>query len=76
MLPIFLYRGTKNLAASTDATGIEKLNTNAFQLDEYALPGRAKKLILLTKVAKIDIPTAHAGRLPPPDVNCPEVLFL
>lgn len=40
------------------------------------MPGRARKLILLTKVAKIDIPTAHEGILPPPVVNWSEVLFL
>jgi hypothetical protein len=43
---------------------------------EKAFPGRARKLILLTNVANIDMPTTHAGRLPPPEVNCPDVLFL
>jgi hypothetical protein len=32
--------------------------------------------MLLTKVAKMDIPTTQAGRFPPPEVNCPDVLFL
>ena len=32
--------------------------------------------MLLTKVANIDIPTAHAGILPAPVVNCSAVLFL
>lgn len=52
------------------------LNTKAFQFDIYALPGSARKLMLLTNVAKIDMPTTHAGNFPPPEVNCTEVLFL
>jgi len=52
-----------------DAMGIEKLKTRAFQLLIYALPGKAKKLMLLTKVAKIDMPTTQAGSFPPPAVN-------
>ncbi len=48
---------------------MERLKTNAFQFDEYAFPGKAKKLMLLTNVAKIDIPTTQAGSLPPPEVK-------
>jgi hypothetical protein len=55
---------------------MERLKTKAFQSLKYALPGRARKLILLTKVAKIDIPTAHDGIDLPPVVNWSDVLFL
>jgi hypothetical protein len=40
-----------------------------------AFPGKAKKLMLLTKVAKIDIPIAQEGRRPPPVVKSLAVRF-
>ena len=49
--------------------GIAKLKVKAFQFEMYAFPGKAKKLMLLTNVAKIDIPTTHEGKVPPPEVN-------
>jgi len=55
---------------------MERLKTKAFQFVAYAFPGKARKLMLLTNVAKIDIPTTQAGILPPPVVNCTDVLFL
>jgi hypothetical protein len=55
---------------------MERLKTNAFQFAAYAFPGKARKLMLLTNVAKIDIPTTQAGIFPPPVVNCMDVLFL
>ena len=66
----------KILLRVLEAMGIERLNTKAFQLVIYAFPGRARKLMLLTNVANIDIPTTQAGILPLPDVNCDDVLFL
>jgi hypothetical protein len=57
------------------AMGMAKLKTSAFQFDMYAFPGNARKLMLLTKVANIDIPTTHDGNFPPPDVNWSVVLF-
>jgi len=69
MFPMPLYRGMKNLMVIKVANGIERLKTNAFQFVAYALPGNPRKLILLTKVAKIDKPTTHAGNLLPPAVN-------
>lgn len=48
------------------ATGIDKLNTNEFQLERKAAPGSAKKLMLLTNVANMESPIAHAGNVPPP----------
>jgi hypothetical protein len=48
------------------AIGMERLNTNAFQLDRNAIPGSARKLMLLTNVAKIDSPITHAGKVPDP----------
>jgi hypothetical protein len=54
---------------------MERLKTNPFQLPEKAFPGNAKKLMLLTKVAKIDIPMAQAGSRPPPVVKSLEVRF-
>ena len=61
--------------AINEAKGIERLKTNAFQSDEYAFPGKARKLMLLTNVANIDIPTTQAGSFLPPVVNCSDVLF-
>jgi hypothetical protein len=58
------------------ASGMERLKTNAFQSEENAFPGSARKLMLLTKVAKIDIPTTHEGSCLPPEVNCSSDLFL
>jgi hypothetical protein len=57
------------------AIGMERLKTNAFQFDMYAFPGSARKLILLTNVAKIDMPTIHDGNFPPPDVKWSDVLL-
>jgi hypothetical protein len=76
MLPTLLYNGIKNLTAITDANGIDRLKTKAFQSDIYAFPGSARKLMLLTKVAKIDMPTTQDGSFLPPEVNCSEDLFL
>jgi len=76
MLFILLYKGIKNFNAINEAMGIDKLKAKAFQFDWNALPGKARKLILLTKVAKMDIPTAQVGISPPPEVNCSELLFL
>ena len=56
--------------------GIERLKTKAFQFDVYALPGSPKKLMLLKKAANSENPTIQPGILPPPEVNCEEVLFL
>ena len=58
------------------AKGIEMLNTKGLQLPLKASPGRPKKLILLTKVAKILIPTTHEGRLPSALVNAALLLRL
>ena len=58
-----------------EATGIDKLKTKAFQLELNAFPGKAKKLILLTKVAKIDIVTTHPGMALFPSVNASDDLF-
>jgi hypothetical protein len=66
----------KNFTVIIAAKGIERLKTNAFQLVIYALPGKARKLMLLTNVAKIDIPTTHAGSFLPPEVYCSVLLFL
>lgn len=63
------YSGTKYLTAKITAMGIDRLNTKPFQLVWYALPGSARKLILLTKVAKMDMPTTQEGMVPPPEVN-------
>lgn len=56
------------------AIGMDRLNTNAFQLDRNAIPGKAKKLMLLTKVAKIDNPITQAGNVPDPVEKSAEVL--
>jgi len=42
----------------------------------YAFPGKARKLMLLTYVAKIDIPTTHAESFPPAEVYSFEFLLL
>ncbi len=39
------------------------------------MPGRARKLMLLTKVAKIDMVITHPGMFRLPRVKAPEVLF-
>ena len=59
----------KNLIVIYAVNGRERLNTKAFQFVIYAFPGNARKLMLLTKVAKMDIPTAHAGNFLPAEVN-------
>jgi hypothetical protein len=59
----------KYLIVIYDASGIDKLKTKAFQFDIYAFPGKARKLMLLTKVANIDKPTTHGGNFLPPEVN-------
>ena len=51
-------------AASHVAKGIERLKTSWFQLPAYAPPGSPRKDMLLTNVAKMDIPTTHVGRSP------------
>ena len=64
----------KIFAASHVATGMERLKTNGFQLPLYASPGRPRKLMLLTNVANIDIPTTQDGKDPDAAVN--EAAFL
>ena len=55
--------------------GKVRLNTKAFQFDCKAIPGKAKKLILLTKVAKIDMDITHLGIALLPSVNAEVFLF-
>ena len=69
------YRGTNTVNATMAATGMERLNTKAFQFDRKALPGRARYDMLLTNVANIDMLTTHGGSLLLPRVKAVEVLF-
>jgi hypothetical protein len=57
------------------ATGMERLNTKAFQLPWKEFPGRARKLMLLTNVANIDMVSTHRGMDWLPRVKADEVLF-
>jgi hypothetical protein len=61
----FLYRGTMNPIKKTSVIGTINPCTSLIQFDEYPSPGYARKVILLISVAKIDIPTAQAGKEPP-----------
>ncbi|MPM54953.1 hypothetical protein SDC9_101736 [bioreactor metagenome] len=54
---------------------MDRLNTNEFQFPVYALPGSARKLMLLTYVAKIDIPTTNPDIPFPAVIKSPAVLF-
>lgn len=54
---------------------MDKLKANAFQLELNAFPGKAKKLMLLTKVAKIDIVTTQPGMALFPSVKAADDLF-
>lgn len=56
------------------ATGIDRLKTKEFQSDKKAAPGKARKLILLTNVAKIDKPITQAGKVPEPVEKSLDVL--
>ena len=64
-------------AANQMARGIVRLKINWFQLPEYDPPGRPRKLMELTKVAKMDIPTTQVGTLPSALVKAeaPELLL-
>ena len=67
----------KIFAASHVAIGMVKLKISWFQLPVYDPPGSPRKLIELTKVAKMDIPTTQVGTLPSALVKAeaPELLL-
>ena len=67
--------GTNQRTAIYAAGGITNANRAAFQfVGPYALPGFARKLMLLTYEPKIDRPTAQPGRLRPAAMNWSLVL--